>query len=200
MGPNIFSRICVLLALLSPLGITSCTPKEISLSKEQSVNEPCSSCVRFSLNTWRFTPSQGSNAEELLRVPEGAGIPSLSVGPLRVISANNVKAILALLNKDKRFQQIMSTTDDTALMESLTISVVNSSEELNAVLTPGPKLKRPSSRFINFKLSSSDPRGDNAGRVQVVTPGRIMLPDGGALLVIHHMDETSVIWLIQASY
>ncbi|MER2045518.1 MAG: hypothetical protein ABS943_17000 [Pantoea agglomerans] len=99
MGMNSIQRTCILLALISPLILTSCVQKDASLSEKSSCSKQCGSGVNLSVSAWRFKSSQGSSAEELLKIISDSVIPSLNSGSLRVIKPSQVDATRTLLNK-----------------------------------------------------------------------------------------------------
>lgn len=197
MGMNSIQRTCILLALISPLILTSCVQKDASLSEKTSCSKQCGSGVNISVSAWRFTSSQGSSAEELLKITSDSVIPSLNSGSLRVIKPSQVDATRTLLNKRAKF--ITTSTAWTENMQPLPVSVTDASEELNAVLIPYPQLKENGPRMVSYELSSAVLLRENGSfDEKAITRGRVRLPSSGALLVVQHNAGGSTIWLIQS--
>lgn len=197
MGMNSIQRTCILLALISPLILTSCVQKDASLSEKSSCSKQCGSGVNISVSAWRFTSSQGSSAEELLKIPSDSVIPSLNSGSLRVIKPSQVDATKTLLNKRAKF--LTTSTAWTENMQPLPVSVTDASEELNAVVTPYPQFEENGPRMVSYELSSAmllRKSGSLDGKS--FNPGRVRLPSGGALVVVQHNAGESIIWLIQS--
>lgn len=199
MKSTAFRRACILLAFFSPLVVTSCTSTITPSSPEALRTEQCAACVSFGVYAWHFTPSKGQSIEELLQVPDHSGIPSLSSGMLRIVKPEHVNEIPTLLRKAGRANLITYYSGVTVAGEPLPISVINSSEELHALLTSGPELKDTESRVIKFELSTELTQGVKpASENKSFSSGRILLPTGGALLNIQQVNDSYVVWLIQA--
>ena len=190
-------RTCILLALVSPLALTSCVQKNASMSEKSSSSQQYGSGVNISVSAWRLASSQGSSAEELLEILSDSVAPSLNSGSLRVIKHSQIDAAKTLLNKRAEF--ITTSTAWTENMQPLPVSVNNGSEELNAVVIPYSQFKENGPRLIRYKLSSAvlvsesgtfDDKSFNLGRVR--------LPSGGALLFVQHNTRGSIIWLVQS--
>ncbi|MGV6482035.1 hypothetical protein ACT2VT_001956 [Pantoea agglomerans] len=197
MGLNSLHRTCILLALVSPLVLTSCVQKDAALEKKSSYSHQCGSGVNISLSTWRFTPSQSSSAEELLKITSASDIPSLNSGSLRVIRPSQVDATRTLLNKWAEF--ITTSTACIKNMQPLPVSVSNASEELNAVLIPYPQFKESGPRIFSYELNSTVFHRENRSiDEKSITTGRVTLSSGGALLVVQHSTGVSIIWLVQS--
>ena len=194
---NSLQRTCIFLALVSPLVLTSCVQKDVSQPEKSSCSNQCGSGVSISVSAWRFTSSQGSSAEELLKITSDSVIPSLNSGSLRVIKPSQVDATRTLLNKRAKF--ITTSTAWTENMQPLPVSVTDASEELNAVLIPYPQLKENGPRMVSYELSSAVllPKSGSLDD-KSFNPGRVRLPSGGALLVVQHNTGGSIIWLIQS--
>ncbi|AVV40019.1 hypothetical protein [Pantoea vagans] len=194
MVMNSIQRTCILLALISPLVLTSCVQKYASLSEKSSCSKQCGSGVNISVSAWRFTSSQ---AEELLKIPSDSVIPSLNSGSLRVIMPSQVDATRMLLNKWAEF--ITTSIAWTEDMQPLPVSVNNASEKLNAVVTPYPQFEENGPRMVSYELSSAVllPKSGSLDD-KSFNPGRVRLPSGGALLVVQHNTGGSIIWLIQS--
>lgn len=197
MAMNSIQRACIFLALISPLVLTSCVQKDVSLPEKFSCSKQCGSGVNISVSAWRFTSSQNTSAEELLKIPSDSVIPSLNSGSLRVIRQSQIDAIRKLLNKRAEF--ITTSTAWTEDMQPLPVSVNNASEELNAVVTPYPQFKENGSRMVSYELSSAvHLRESGSFDDKSFNPGRVILTSGGALLVVQHNSGGSIIWLIQS--
>lgn len=194
---NSLQRTCILLALVSPLALTSCVQKDASMSEKSSCSQQHGSGVNISVSAWRLASSQGSSAEELLKIPSDSVVPSLNSGSLRVIKPSQVNATKTLLNKRAEF--ITTSTAWTEDMQPLPVSVNNASEELNAVVTPYPQFKENGPRLVRYELSSAVLLRDSGTfDDKSFNPGRVRLPSGGALLVVQHNTGGSIIWLIQS--
>lgn len=194
---NSLQRTCIVLALVSPLVLTSCVQKDVSQPEKSSCSKQYGSGVNISVSAWRFTSSQSTSPEELLKIPSDSVIPSLNSGSLRVIRPSQVDATKVLLNKRAEF--ITSSTAWTKDMQPLPVSVNNASEELNAVVIPYPQFKENGPRIVSYELRSATPlRESKSLDDKSFNPGRVRLPSGGALLLVQHNTAGSIIWLIQS--
>lgn len=197
-----FRRIFVCLTLLSPLVLASCASSDTSHSAVIRASQECSSCVNFTVQAWRFTPEHGELLPGILKVPANASVQSLSSGTLQVIKADQVADIPGILHKEGNTELLMDHSGITVRGQSLPVSISGAYGEFSAWLLPAWQTYKLPARAVSFKLSAALPAGtaSEAMGPRGEVSGRVLIPDGGALLNIQPIGGSYVVWLIRANY
>lgn len=197
-----FRRTFVFLALLFPLALASCASSDTPHVTAGRAAQECPSCVNFTVRAWRFTPEHGELLTGILKAPANTSLQSLSSGTLQVIKADQVADIPGILHKEGKTELLMDYSGITVRGQSLPVSVSGAYGEVSAWLLPAWQTDKLPASAVSFKLSVALPADNGSeamGHGEEVS-GRVLIPDGGALLNIQPIGGSYVVWLIRANY
>lgn len=195
-----FSRCAaLLLALISPLVMTSCLSHEKIIPLQSYSAGECQSCVAFTVSVWHvstgeagltdFFPAQDTTTE------------SLNSDDMNVIDTARAEAIMQRLQHDRRSAFIGKAWSMTVAGKSLLLSVPTASGAFSAFITAGPQTRRLSSRVVKLSLSDSTP--DTQSQVSEEksrVSARVLLRDGQTVLSVRSVQDGWLVWLIGAEF
>ena len=200
MHRSLLPRAGLLLALVCPLAMTSCSYQEkIELPLAYGAMA-CQGCGKFTFSLWHISADH-RELESLLQVSRHTSPESLSSDSTEIVTAAAADGIAQRLRSDSRSHLIGSVAGSTTAGEPLPVALSNASGSFSATLTAGPGTRRLASRVVKFSLSARLPYADSdATADEARESGRVMLRDGDTVVAVHPVRDGWLVWLIGARF
>lgn len=195
-----FTRCAALMfALISPLVMTSCISHEKSVPTQTYSTAECQSCAAFSVSVWHVSADL-ANLKDLFPAQDNT-TESLNSEVMNVIDAARAEAIMQRLKHDRRSAFVGKAWNTTTAGKSALLSINSASGAFSAEITAGPQTQKLTSRVVKLSLSDSIPDAESLDlEDKAWMNGRFLLRDGDTVLLIQHMRNGWVVWLIGAKF
>lgn len=194
---NHLPSVLLAIAMLSPLFVASCTSQPSQGMPQGLTSKSCRGCLYFTVKAWFFTPSHTGGLEAVLQSLPEVSPSLLDEGEmLRVISPSHDGALPARFRKHGKLDLIAEISSVTSPLQPIPVSLTGSSDEFNLVLTPGPASDNSLARSVSYDIGANLPTGKKA----VYNSGHILLRNGESLLLLQHVNDEYVVWLVRVDF